>query len=90
MPIEEIGLILGLQLALGVLHEVGLDVSKHGREVLTVLAYQLPHDRDIVHVKLFVGLLVLDLSSVLELEDLVQVWDGLGGLLLCLSILFII
>jgi len=77
MPIEEIGLILRLQLAFRVLHKVGLDVSEHGREVVAVLADQLLHYRDVVHVQLFMSLLVLDLSSVFELKDLVQVWDGL-------------
>ena len=90
MPIEEIGLILGLQLALGVLHKVSLDVSEHGRVVIAVLPNQLLHHRDVVHVQLFVGLLVLHLGRVLQLEDLVQVWDGLGRLLLCLRIIFII
>ena len=77
MSIEVVGLIFGLQLALGVLHKVGLDVSEHGREVFAVLTNQLLHHRDVVHVQLFVSLLVLDLGSVLEFEDLVQVWDGL-------------
>ena len=73
MAIMKVGVILGLELSLGVLHKVKLDIDEHALKIVTILGYQLFHHAYIITVQLFMALFIFYFFLVFKGKDFREV-----------------
>ena len=73
MAIMKVGVILGLELSLGVLHKVKLDIDEHALEVVPILGYKLSHHANVVAVQLFMAFLIFHFFLIFQGKNFCEV-----------------